>query len=229
MLKAIRAVRCARLRQASGVFNKLCLSAAASSSSSSSTKYERKTPHEHVLLRPGMYVGQVEASPSDVWTFNDNSGKMEKTNRVFSPALIKLFDEILVNAADNKQRDKRMTMIDISVKEKNGKLKISIRNDGKGIPVAKHATEDMYIPELIFGHLLTGSNFDDSSGNLTGGRHGYGAKLTNIFSTRFKLETYDSQRGLLYKQQWESNMTKTNPPVIEKREVDKKGVATTRL
>ena len=218
MLKAIRAARCIRPRPASHcTIIKLC-----SSSQPSAVKYERKTPHEHVLLRPGMYVGQVEASSNDVWTFNEDRGRMQKSARLFSPALIKLFDEILVNAADNKQRDRRMSTIDISVEEKGGKLKISIRNDGKGIPVVKHATEDMYIPELIFGHLLTGSNFDDSSGNLTGGRHGYGAKLTNIFSTKFQLETYDSQKGLLYSQQWENNMTKTQPPVIETRAAGKK-------
>ena len=50
------------------------------------------------------------------------------------------------------------------------------------------------------GHLLTGSNFDDSVGSVTGGRHGYGAKLANIFSTNFRIEVKDKKRGKVYKQ-----------------------------
>jgi DNA topoisomerase II len=39
---------------------------------------------------------------------------------------------------------------------------ISVENNGKGIPVAVHAKEGVYVPELIFGHLLTSSNYDDN-------------------------------------------------------------------
>ena len=91
---------------------------------------------------------------------------------------------------------------------------MTIRNDGKGIPVLEHPTEKMYIPELVFGHLLTGSNFDDSQKSLTGGRHGYGAKLTNIFSSEFQVQTYDSQQGKLYTQNWEKNMSIRQEPDI---------------
>ena len=151
------------------------------------------------------------------------------------PPFSKIFDEILVNAADNKQRDKKMSAINVTVElapapapaPANGKkgaaaaplplprLRISVYNDGKGIPVTMHATEKMYIPELIFGHLLTGSNFDDNQSRLVGGRHGYGAKLTNIFSSCFEVETYDAKRKLLYRQQWTDNMFKAAPPAIE--------------
>ena len=72
-----------------------------------------------------------------------------------------------------------------------------------------HKKEKIYIPELLFGHLLTGSNFDDDEKRLTGGRHGYGAKLTNVFSEQFTLEIVDahSTRGKYktYKQTWEEN------------------------
>ena len=73
---------------------------------------------------------------------------------------------------------------------------------------------DCYVPELVFGQLLTGSNFDDSRAEVTGGRHGYGAKLTNIFSHEFTVETLDSQAGLLYKQSWRNNMGSCDPPEI---------------
>jgi len=61
-----------------------------------------------------------------------------------------------------------------------------------------------YIPELIFGHLLTSSNYDDSIKKVTGGRNGYGAKLTNIFSKRFTLETQDKSK--YFKMTWTENM-----------------------
>ena len=77
-----------------------------------------------------------------------------------------------------------------------------------------HAEHKVYIPELIFGHLLTGSNFDDSEDKTTGGRNGYGAKLANIFSTEFIVETADSARRLKYKQIFRNNMSVIEPPQI---------------
>lgn len=70
---------------------------------------------------------------------------------------------------------------------------ISVQNDGKGIPVQIHKDHNIYVPELVFGHLLTSSNYNDSEKKITGGRNGYGAKLTNIFSTKFIVETADSK------------------------------------
>jgi DNA topoisomerase-2 len=61
-----------------------------------------------------------------------------------------------------------------------------------GIPVQIHAKEKLYVPELVLGTLLTGSNFDDKIAKVTGGRNGFGAKLANIFSTSFNVETADA-------------------------------------
>jgi len=91
---------------------------------------------------------------------------------------------------------------------------ISVKNNGKGIPVAINDKENIYTPELIFGHMMTGSNFDDSKRRVTGGRHGYGAKLTNIFSNEFSVEIYDSSRNTLYRQEWRNNMQYVSPPTI---------------
>jgi len=57
-----------------------------------------------------------------------------------------------------------------------------------------------YVPELIFGTLLTSSNYDDDQKKVTGGRNGYGAKLCNIFSTEFTIETACSDSGKVFKQ-----------------------------
>ena len=75
-----------------------------------------------------------------------------------------------------------------------------IWNNGKGVPVEIHNKEKVYVPELIFGHLLTSSNYDDSQKKTTGGRNGFGAKLANIFSTQFVIETADGERKKKYKQ-----------------------------
>jgi DNA topoisomerase-2 len=112
--------------------------------------------------------------------------------------LYKIFDEILVNAADNKQRDASMDALKVTIDAESNT--ISVYNNGAGLPVEIHAEEGVYVPELVFGHLLTSSNYDDSQKKTTGGRNGYGAKLTNIFSTEFVIESADGKRGRKYKQ-----------------------------
>jgi DNA topoisomerase-2 len=141
------------------------------------------------------------------------------------PALIKIFDEILVNASDNRLRNPAgCTRIDVIIDPGSAERDpfIRIRNDGKGIPVQMHKEEQMYVPEMLFGHLLTGSNFDDNQKRLTGGRHGYGAKLTNIFSRSFTVETVDARKKLKYRQSWSNNMQQAGEPEITKLS---KGVA----
>uniref|UniRef100_A0A3Q2X055 DNA topoisomerase 2 n=1 Tax=Haplochromis burtoni TaxID=8153 RepID=A0A3Q2X055_HAPBU len=148
--------------------------------------YQKKTQLEHILLRPDTYIGSVEPITQQMWVFDEEIG-MNQREITYVPGLYKIFDEILVNAADNKQRDKNMTAIKITIDPESNT--ISIWNNGKGIPVVEHKDEKMYVPALIFGHLLTSSNYDDEEKKVTGGRNGYGAKLCNIFSTKFTVET----------------------------------------
>ncbi|XP_023281225.1 DNA topoisomerase 2-beta [Seriola lalandi dorsalis] len=148
--------------------------------------YQKKTQLEHILLRPDTYIGTVEPiTQTNCW----------------------------VNAADNKQRDKNMTAIKITIDPESNT--ISIWNNGKGIPVVEHKDEKMYVPALIFGHLLTSSNYDDDEKKVTGGRNGYGAKLCNIFSTKFTVETACKEYRHSFKQTWQNNMTKTSDPKIK--------------
>jgi len=93
--------------------------------------------------------------------------------------------------------------------------KISIWNNGEGIPVEMHTEEKMYVPTLIFGHLLTSSNFDDEEEKVTGGRNGYGAKLCNVFSTKFTVETANKKRRKAFKQTWQNNMSNAGDPKIK--------------
>ena len=89
-------------------------------------------------------------------------------------------------------------------------------NDGNGIPVEMHKEEGVYVPELIFGHLLTSSNYNDNEKKVTGGRNGYGAKLANIFSTEFVVETCDGSRERRYRQVFKNNMGEKCEPVVTK-------------
>lgn len=210
-------------------------------------QYSRKTPLEHVLLRPGMYVGPNERlPPSPCWVL-DKTPPLPSTELLMNPAaakrstttlppfrmvqkeygvvpaLIKIFDEILVNASDNRSRHPAeksgaCTRIDVIIDpgSKDRDPFIRICNDGKGIPIQIHKHENMYVPEMLFGHLLTGSNFDDNQKRLTGGRHGYGAKLTNIFSKSFTVETVDAGEKLRYRQTWSNNMQEVGAPEITK-------------
>ena len=91
---------------------------------------------------------------------------------------------------------------------------ISVYNNGKGIPVLVHQKEKIYVPELIFGHLLTSSNYDDGEKKVTGGRNGYGAKLCNIFSKEFIVETADSVSKQKFKQVFKNNMGEKGEPKI---------------
>ncbi|WKY02837.1 hypothetical protein Q1695_016267 [Nippostrongylus brasiliensis] len=178
-----------------------------------SLRYERKSPIEHILLRPDTYVGSTAlAEDVDAWVVSDDGTKCVQTPVTYSPALLKIFDEILVNAADNKQRDPDMDELRVDVDQKHGT--ISIVNNGRGLPIEVHPIEGIYVPTLIFGNLFTSSNYDDSEVKVVGGRNGYGAKLCNIFSKEFIVETSSKQKGLVFRQMWTNNMRECAEPVV---------------
>jgi DNA topoisomerase II len=97
---------------------------------------------------------------------------------------------------------------------------ISVFNNGRGIPIEMHSKEKIYIPEMIFGHLLSSSNYDDDEKKLTGGRNGYGAKLANIYSHEFTIDTADRNSGQKYKQTWTDNMSKMGKAKLTKNGKD---------
>ena len=135
----------------------------------------------------------------ELWVFNLVEDKLEFREVNFVPGLYEIFDEILVNANDNFQRDSHsMTYIKFTIDQENNR--ISVKNSGKGISVEIIKEYDMYVPEFIFGHLETYSNYNDDEKKVTGGRTRYGAKLTNIFSYLLMVETADSSKKRNFKQ-----------------------------
>lgn len=183
-------------------------------------KYKKLDHREHVLTRPGMYIGSIEEDTQITWVFDSENQKMIKKEVKITPGLYKIYDEILVNAIDHITRLKQQK--DLSQPVKNIKINIakdtgviSVFNDGDGIEIEKHTEHDMFIPELIFGHLLTSANYDDSEEKIIGGQNGIGAKACNIFSKWFKIETVDYVRKKIYTQEFSDNMSKIGKPVIK--------------
>ncbi|KAF2493216.1 type II DNA topoisomerase [Lophium mytilinum] len=173
---------------------------------SAADRFQMLSHLEHIIIRPDTYIGSVESITKPMWVYNSTTEIMEFRDVSYVPGLYKIFDEILVNAADNKQNDKNMDKIKVVIDKEAGT--ISVENNGKGIPIEIHKEHGMYVPEMIFGHLLTSSNYDDDQQKVTGGRNGYGAKLCNVFSTEFTVETVDSRQKKKYVQTWNDNMSK---------------------
>ncbi|VDN98819.1 unnamed protein product [Rodentolepis nana] len=175
--------------------------------------YQKKTQLEHILIRPDTYIGTISRTTTTMWVHDKSTNSMIQKEITYTPGLYKIYDEILVNAADNKIRDPSMSCIKIDINPEENLIRIW--NNGAGIPVVHHKVENMYVPSLIFGHLLTSSNYDDTEQKVTGGRNGYGAKLCNIFSKKFIVETSSKDHKKCFKQTWVDNMTKTSEPKIK--------------
>ena len=183
---------------------------------------KKYTHIEHVLKIPDTYIGSVEESTEELWLYNEELNVMKKQIITFTPGEYKIFDEILVNALDqivrisqkiqNGEKDLQpVKNIKVSFNEEDNS--ISVYNDGEGLSVDKHPTEGIYIPELIFGHLLTSGNYE-KKGKVTGGKNGYGGKLANIFSTEFIVETVDHWNKKKYVQHFKDNMSVKEKPKI---------------
>ncbi|KAI0243501.1 DNA topoisomerase 2 [Massospora cicadina] len=176
--------------------------------------YKKLMLREHILLRPNMYIGSTEMSSQRQWIYDDTTDSLIEKDIQFVPGFLKIFDEILVNAADNKIWDPTMSKIKVTIDPEQNL--ISVYNNGSGIPVEIHKEEKVYIPELIFGHLFTLLNYVDSENKAVGRRNGYGvgAKLCNIFSTEFIVETASKESGKKYYQKFTNNMSMIGPPKI---------------
>ena len=178
-------------------------------------KYIKVTPREHVLLKPSMYLGDTTIRKEENYVIQNNNEDIifiKKKEINWSPAFYKIFDEIIVNVYDQTIRDKTLNRIDIKLDSKF----IEVSNDGIGIDIAVHPTHKIYIPELIFGNLLSSTNFSSEDNRITGGTHGLGAKLTNIFSKKFVITVKDVKRKLIYTQVFKNNLSIIEKPVVTK-------------
>jgi DNA topoisomerase-2 len=179
-------------------------------------KYRRLSDVEHVLLRPGRYIGSVKPHTAETYVIDEATGKMTTRELTWNPGLLKLFDEIITNSVDHSKRPegKHLDQIKVDINEVTGEISVS---DNGGIPVVLHAEYNEYVPSLIFGYLRSGSNFDDAEESSLTGQNGEGSSLVSIFSTKFIVETSDGKKR--FKQTWSNNMReKTKPSIIEVEE-----------
>ena len=202
--------------------------------SSLNKTYQKKTDKEHILDNPDTYIGSVENVEQSLYVYQDDHSFVEK-NMMYNPGLFKLFDEGIVNCRDHYIRMKQ----NIKQKQQKGNgaaaeeeetpmepvsqihvqienNQITLYNNGNGIDVAKHPTYDLWIPEMIFAHLRTSTNYNKEEKKITGGKNGFGFKLVLIWSTYGKIETVDHIRGLKYVQEFESNLDVIKKPKITK-------------
>ena len=185
-------------------------------------QYKKHTHREHILELPDTYIGSTETVDESRWVFDTESKKMIHRTVRFNPGLYKIFDEVLVNARDAMVRSSTeegrtpIKHIDVTCGLVDGIYTVSVENDGDGIPIEIHKTEKVWAPELIFGHLLTSGNYNKEEEKIVGGKNGYGAKLANIFSTDFSVNTRTPKNGLVYSQSWKKNMSVCEKPSVRK-------------
>lgn len=193
------------------------------------------THREHVLHRPGMYLGSTSPELMDAWVMDAGAGRMRQRAITITPALLKCLDEVLTNALDHATRVREamrapapspdgagarrhhpVRRIDMRIDRATGILEVV--NDGDGVPVERHGGGDdaaaPYVPEVVFGQLLTSTNYDDTQDREVAGTNGLGAKLANVFARWFEVRTTDAARRLTFSQRYEDNMAVAQPPVV---------------
>ena len=208
--------------------------------------YQSKTAIEHILDAPDTYVGSIDEDEIHNWNFKTGEEKVDYFNFRWVPALYKLFDEGIVNAKDHVTRMAQLikkrssdaggnsigvdgemsavTAIDVTVDAETGI--ITIMNNGNGIDVVKHPEKGLWIPEMIFGHLRTSTNYKKTEKKIVGGKNGFGFKLVLIYSKWGKIETLDHTRGKKYVQEFRDNLSVIGKPKIT---TSKKGKPYTKV
>jgi len=189
-----------------------------------SNKYQQKTDKQHILDNPDTYIGSIENIDANMWIMNNEGNRIFEKNISYIPGLFKLFDEGIVNCRDHVVRMQTainsgvpnslpVTNIDIGISEDGT---ITMINDGNGIDVAEHPETKLWIPEMIFGHLRTSTNYNKDEKKIVGGKNGFGFKLVLIWSTYGYIETIDHTRGLKYCQEFKDNLDTICKPSITK-------------
>lgn len=174
--------------------------------------FEWLGPAEAVLRRPDMFVGSSEPRDESECLFQED-GTVKLTSWNMSPILMKIFDEVFVNALDAGVRDDTVRHILVDIEENTGR--ITVENDGRGIPILKFEDTGMYIPEVVFSKLNAGSNFQDTGTRLSGGRNGVGVVCANVWSTVFNVSLVDGERKLTFSQSFSNNMRDVSEAIVE--------------
>lgn len=170
-------------------------------------KYQELSEVQHILNRPGMWVGSTKSEEKDAFIYNEKNGKFEMKIVNYIPAMLKVVDEVISNSCDEFRRKDNMGLTELYVKIDKDNGEIVVRDNG-GIPIVKHKEAGVYVPEFIFGRLRTSSNYDDTEDRQVIGTNGVGSALCNVFSTYFEIESADCKNE--FHRSWSNNMEKLN-------------------
>lgn len=185
-----------------------------------SQQYQKKTDKEHILDNPDTYIGSIENVEQSMYVY-ENETSFKEIGMNYNPGLFKLFDEGIVNCRDHYIRmqskddgptNEKVSQINITIENNE----ITMYNNGNGIDVEIHPEYKIWIPEMIFAHLRTSTNYDKKQKKITGGKNGFGFKLVLIWSKYGSIETVDHNRGLKYVQRFEDNLNVIHKPQITK-------------
>ena len=182
-------------------------------------EYEEKDLRTHIYETTDTYAGSDQLIKAPLAIMKDGEKNISLQDTEYIPVIYKMFDEIIVNARDQRERLKdregavQLTEIKVDINKETGV--VSVYNNGDGIKIEKHSS-GLYNPQLIFGRLLTSGNYKKGEKRTVGGKNGYGAKIVNIFSTSFDVETGDRFTKKKYTQHFHENMKKVDDPVIKK-------------
>lgn len=180
------------------------------------THYKKLSQRDHMREKPGMYVGSISSVPRSDYIFDAKEAKFSYSSFSVSPAIERTFLEIISNAADAsytaRQNGRKIYPINVEMTDTS----IRVTNKGCiGIPLGIHPEHGIHVPELIFGNLLTSSNYgpaDETKKNA--GTYGIGAKATNVYSSKFQVMIGNKEERKTYHQEWEEGMSVCKPPVL---------------
>lgn len=175
--------------------------------------YKEMNEVDHILKRPGMYVGSTKAELKSFYIYDSDDEKITIKELEYIPAMLKIVDEVISNSCDEYRRKTNMGLTDLYVSiYKSGKI---IIKDNGGIPVVMHKEAKCYVPEFVFGRLRTSSNYNDDEDRNVIGTNGVGSALSNVFSKKFIIDCADKKHS--YHRSWENNMRVLNDDLkIEK-------------
>lgn len=173
-------------------------------------KFKKLDDIDHVILRPGMYIGSIKPHKAIKWIVDEN--KMIQKEVTYNPGLLKIFDEIVTNSVDESKRPgSKLNIIKVNIDRTTNYINIW---DNGGIPVVKHTQHKEWIPEMIFSNLKSGSNFNDEEKRTGAGTNGVGSTLTNIYSKEFTVTTCDGANH--FTQTFSNNMRKRTAVKVKK-------------
>lgn len=173
-------------------------------------KYTQLSERQHILQRPGMWVGSVKPETSQRFLYSVDDAKMVLREISYTPALLKIIDEVVTNSCDEYRRKGNMGLNKIEVTiTKSGHIEVK---DNGGLPVQIHKQAGIYLPEFIFGQLRTSSNYNDTEERHVTGTNGLGGKICNVLSSKFEVSCADGSKS--YKRSWRNNMEFMNDDMV---------------